>query len=220
MSKGQKRTQPERDENDIVTVSFVDRKYHVPLSVLRKIHRMSLLLDDHPETEYISLHTELDMGAFGRVLEQYMNKLDTNMLTATKDSDPHLVALCKNIFHWYNRDVQYYNLKDWFPTICCRVLPTSLRISKDLPFHLLQDETQGDKLQKWYITVDEDWYVTLRGTTVETEFLMEAKTKRVVSDDNEHDYIHNCKLTFTDTHLIMVTESHKVEKEEEEEVGE
>lgn len=59
---------PVNDTNDDLSITFVDSAYKVPRNIATRIHRLNLLLDEHPEATDFHFQ-ELDDNRFKRVLE-------------------------------------------------------------------------------------------------------------------------------------------------------
>lgn len=101
---------PERDDDDeVIEVSFVDTSYRVPYHVARKIHRISLLLDDNPGATELFFQ-EMDQGRFAQTLDPQVSCVDPALfLGDAKPQDKRIEELCKTILLAWKKSYTYVN---------------------------------------------------------------------------------------------------------------
>ena len=91
-----KRGHENRNDDDIVSITYVDQKYRVPVGVMRKIPRFELLLQDNPEVEAIHFN-ELDMGATASMLRRHVPPVDVDMNDPQTTQEDEVWDLCKQL---------------------------------------------------------------------------------------------------------------------------
>lgn len=89
-----KRGCADRNDDDIVSITFVDCKYRIPVGIMRKIPRFELLLQDKPDVEAIHFN-ELDMGATSSMLSRYIPRVDVDMNDPQLNLEDHAYNMCK-----------------------------------------------------------------------------------------------------------------------------
>lgn len=86
-----------RSGDEVVTVSFVDRKYQIPLSVLLGIPRFELLLRDNPDAEHIHLN-ELDLGVTATLLQLHdVPRVPLELMDPNEAKQDRLYDICAEL---------------------------------------------------------------------------------------------------------------------------